>query len=632
MAIDTSLGGWIEELQYAAKSLRPYLASWREDKMAFIGQGYREGEGRNMPENHALEWFALMRGQLLIGNPQARFTTPLDGDAAARAQAITMAVNAVSKRLNLRDVNEQLLGDFGFKWATCLVKNAPPPGFTDVRSTVKWPGVYRISPLKYRYDCAADRQGARAWQAHLVIGSRKALLEEAKNKKSGWNRAAIDALERQNVKQFRDENLSIPERDEIAYWEIWCVEDEVEYIQREDGTKISNPGPEKGYNGTIFTVAEDQPEGLGWIRDPYPAFVPPWGPYCTGGDYLVPDESAPMGPITASNQQAAFLNRCKRSTQNAIEAYKRIIVCTDKKLADAIQTGRMDHVFAMEVDDLRSKLFVGEVGGATQQHFAAEESAGQSLQKVMGVTDIMKGIVDPRNKATQDALAAQAAGNRTSGTVAKFYQLVSAYLLNIAYFIDIDDEVEIELGPQAAGMFVDAKGNPTTRLRGGRHPNQDSEEFSNLQLELKVGSMESSLEMDAQLKLAHMAQTAQEMATWGVPASLFMDVQLYLDEVSDYTGIPAIKRMFSVEKMQALAMAQVQAGMAQAGGGEGGGQGGFQPSGSKPTISYAGNPSPGGNLGPSMAARASGPPSSAAGAARKLSSKGRTLDAAAAGK
>lgn len=626
MAIDTSLTGWLEELQYSGKSMLPYLASWREDKMAYIGQGYRENEGRDMPENSALEWFALMRGQLLIGNPQVRFTTPLEGDAAARAKALTMAVNAVSKRLNLRDVNEQLLGDFGFKWATCLVKNAPPPGFSDLRSTVKWPGVYRISPLKYRYDMAADRIGSRAWQAHLVIGSRKALLEKAKNKQGGWNQDALERLENQDVSKFRDKDISIPERDELAYWEIWCVEDEVEYVQREDGTKISNPGSEQGYNGTIFTVADDQPDGIGWIRDPYPAFVPPWGPYVTGGDYLVPDESAPMGPITASNRQSAFLNACKRSTQAAIAAYKRLIIVTDPKLAEAIQNGKMDHVFSLEADDIRSKIFQAEVGGATQQHFAAEESAAQSLQKVQGITDIMKGIVDPRNKATQDALAAQAAGNRTSGTVAKFYQLVSGYLLNIAYFIDIDDEVEIELGPEAQGMFLDAQGNPTTRLRGGRHKNQDPEEFPNLQLELKVGSMERSLEMDNQMQLAILEQTLQEMATFGPQSALYSDLDAYLEAKAEITGMPILKRMFNVPMMRQIAMMQLQAGMQQ--GGAGGGGGGFQPSQPKTVMSYAGNPTPGDKLAPGLAARAGGPASSTAGASRALTSRKQPLDAA----
>ncbi len=634
MSIDTSPTGWLEELRYSAESLKPKLESLREDKLAFTGLGFSAGEGRDMPENAALEWFALFRGQTLLGNPQVRVTSPLEGDPAARALALTMAMNTVSKRLQLCRVNEQLLGDFGFKWATCLIKNAPPPGFAGLNSTKKWPWIYRVSPTKYRFDPGADRPDSRVWQAHLQIGSRKQLIKQAKENVGGWNLDALERLANQDVKKWREPKATTPERDELAYWEIWCVEEEVDYLGTVDGVKITNPGSKAGYNGTIFTIADDQPGEIGFIRDPQAAFVPPWGPYITGGDYLVPDEQVPMGPITASTGQAAFLNRTKRATNAAIEAYKRIIVSSDPKLAAAIKSGNMDWVFSIEAEDLRSKLMQVEVGGATEQHFAAEASAEMSLQKVQGITDLMKGIVDPRNKATQDVLAAQASGNRSSGTLSKYYQLINGYLYTAIYFINIDDDVEIELGPQAKGMFTDSDGNPTTRLRGGLERDQDPEEFFNLDLELRVGSMERSLEMDNQLKLAILQETYQEMATFGLATAPYADVQAYLDEKAEMTGMPILKRLFNVPMMRALGMAMIQAGMQQGAGGEQ--SGGPTSGGSKPLMMFAGNKGSGGGgaakLPGALAGRAGGPAPASAGASRALKSKGPSLDARPGGK
>jgi hypothetical protein len=617
MAIDTSLSGWLDELQHAEASIKPYLESMIEDKKAYMGRAFRTGEGRMAPENHALEWFALMRGQLLMGNPAVRWTSMLDGDAQARAAALTMATNQVSKRLMMRNVNEQLLMDFGFKWAVCLVKNTPAPGFSDIRATPKWPGVYRISPNKFRYDPAADRADARAWSAHLVIGSRRALIDLAADPASGWDRSAIEKLDTQNVAKFRDVGSKIPERDEVAYWEIWCPEEELD----------DSPGKSKGYHGTIYTVADNQSIDIGWLRKPTPAFVPPWGPYIVGGDYLVPDESATMGPITASSQQAHFVNRTKRATIEAIEAYKRLIFVTDPKVAEAVKTGVNDWVYAMECEDIRNKVLVSEIGGATQQHFAAEESAQGALDKVSGITDLMRGNVDPRNKATQDALAAQSSANRASGTVSKFYDIVTRYLYTVGYFIDIDDEVEIELGPQAAGQFVDAKGNPTTRLKGGRHPTQDPEEFFNLDLELRVGSMERSLEMDTQMQLQVMAQTMQEVATLGPATALYADWQGYLDAKAELTGIPIIKRLVNVPALMQVSQAMMQAGMQQPEGQGGAGQAG---GGSAPKASYSGNPgsrSLAASLPDRMAAKATGVASSSSKAAWKLSQRPKALDA-----
>jgi hypothetical protein len=51
MAIDTSLSGWLDELQHAEASIKPYLESMIEDKKAYMGRAFRTGEGRMAPEN-----------------------------------------------------------------------------------------------------------------------------------------------------------------------------------------------------------------------------------------------------------------------------------------------------------------------------------------------------------------------------------------------------------------------------------------------------------------------------------------------------------------------------------------------------------------------------------------------------
>ena len=617
MSLDTTISGWLEELEHSEAAIKPYLESLREDTLAFTGKSYRAGHGRNAPENHALEWFSLMRGQLLMGNPAVRWTSMLDGDAQARAHALTMATNMVSKRLMFRNVNEQLLMDFGFKWAVALVKNSPAPGFEDIRGTPKWPAVYRISPRQFRYDTAATRADARAWSAHLVIGSRKKLMELAKDEDSGWNRDALETLERQNVTKFRDKENKIPERDEIAYWEIWCPGEELD----------KSPGAKKGYNGTIYTVADNQGYQIGWIRDPYPAFVPPWGPYVVGGDYVVPDESAHMGPLTASSQQANYLNRIKRATARAVENYKNLVIVRNGgNLPDLIKTGDDQFVYSIDDKDPASAVVQLQVGGATQQHFAAQEDAQGTLDKVSGITDIMRGQVDPRNKATQDALAAQSSAGRTSGTVSKFYDLVTRYLYTVGYFIDIDDEIEIELGPQAVGKFVDAKGQPTTKLKGGHHKNQDPEEFFQLDLDLKVGSMERTLENDAQMQMMLIDQTIGQIATLGLQTAAFVDWDTILEAKAELSGIQILKRIVDVQGMKQMAAAMMQM-QAQQGSSAGGG---VQPAGSgKPQLQYAGNAksaAPGAGLVERMAAKGASGPQTANKAGKALTAKGPSLD------
>lgn len=544
--IDTSVPGLLDELRYAETSLKPYLDSLKDAKEAFHGKGYRAGKGKVAPENHALEWFSLMRGQLLMGDPRVRWTANGGPDAQARAQALTFACNHVCRRTRMRDLNEQLLMDYGFKWAVALVKRAPAPGFGDEENSPLWPVAYRIAPSHFRYDPAATRIDARAWSAHLVITSRKALKSIKGTGANAWNQEALDKLEEQNVTKFRDEQNKIPQRDEIAYWEIWVPDHEL-------GDR------KKGYHGSIFTVVDNQPGGIGWIRDPYPAFVPPWGPYIVGGDYVVPDESAPMGPLTATSQQANHLNRIKKATNRAIENYKQLIIVRNgNNLPDIIKDGPDQWVFSIDDKDIQGAIANVQIGGATEQHFAAATDARATLDMVSGITDMMRGNIDSRNKATQEVLASQASANRTSGTQSKFHDLVSRIIYTYGYMIDSDDNIEIDLGPDAQGMFLDSKGNPSTVLVGGHHPSQDPEEFFNYDLELQIGSMERDLQADAQMRLGVIQQTMAEIASLPPNITLCMDIQKFLDAKAEITGVRELKDIFDVQLMKQLAAMMMQ--------------------------------------------------------------------------
>lgn len=552
MSVDASLPGLLDELRYAEQALTPYTESWKLDKEGFYGKGYRSGKGRVQPENHALEWISLMRGQMLMGDPRVRITSNKSGDPQVRAQALTMAINQVTRRNRMRDLNEQLLMDFAFKWAVCLVKSAPAPGFDDEESSPLWPVGYRISPLHFRYDVAATRVDARQWSGHLVITSRtklKGLADHKGKGAEGWKRAEIDKLEAQDVKKFRDERHIIPNRDEVAYWEIWCP-----------GVELpESPGRKKGYYGTIFTVVDNQAAGIGWIRDPYPAFVPPWGPYVVGGDYLVPDESAPLGPLSATSQQANHLNRIKRATIQSIENYKRLIfVRNSGQLVEQVKSGKNDFVFGHDEKNIQEAVHQVEIAGVTEQHFVAAQDARNTLDGVSGITDMMRGRIDSKNKATQEVLASQAAGNRTSGTVSKFHDLVTRIIYSWAYMIDRDDNIEVDMGPEAEGQFVDARGKPTTVLKGGHHPKQDPEEFFGYDFELQVGSMERDLNADMQFRLGVIQQTMQEMAAMGPQMSLYMDVQKYLDSKAEITGVRELRDLFDVQRMQVIGAMMLQ--------------------------------------------------------------------------
>lgn len=589
MAIDTTVSGWLDELRHAGKTINEYTSTLQDDKHAFVGPAYREGWGKKNPENHALEWFSLMRAQCLLGNPRVRFTSDSPDNATQmRALALTHACNAWSQRTQMRNLNEELLMDYGFKWAVCLVTSEPQPGYYDTDNVPYWPAAYRIPTGWFRYDTTARRAQRRRWSAHLNISDRETLLELAKDEKSGWKADQIELIAKQNVRKFRENDNSSPDRDEIAYWEIHAPDIELD----------NSPGKDKGYFGTIFTVVDDQSDAMGYVRDPFPYFGPPQGPYVAGGDYVIPDESAPMGPLTATKFQAEYVNRIARAGIRGVEKYKRLVLVRNGgNLPDLIKDGQDQFVFSIDDKDVRSAVNQVEIGGITEQYIAAKQDAQGTLDRNSGITDLMRGKVDPSNTATADALANQSGQTRTSYTVAKFRAFVTQIMWHVGYFIDRDEDIEMQV-PESAGL-KDAQGRPSTLVQGGIGKDQKPEEFFGHNLGLEVGSMERDLQMDVQVRQAILNNKIQQIAALGPIASLFINWQKNLDDEAEMTGVRELRDIINVPMLQALGMMQIQ-------------QQGQQPPGDapktpQPTFSRTVN-TKGTTLPQSMAARGDGKP------------------------
>jgi hypothetical protein len=547
--IDVTVSGWLEELRQSGASLREYTHTVKDDKHMLVGPAYRQGWGRRSPENHALEWFSYMRSRCLMGNPRVRWVSDSpDQDTQTRSSALTHACNAWTQRTNMRNLNEELLMDYGFKWSVCLVTSEPAPGWTGTNNAPYWPAAYRLPTEWFRFDMAARRAEARRWSAHLNIGSRTQLLELADDPKSGWDKEVLEGIVRQNVRKFRDDRTVIPERDEIPYWEIWAPDVELP----------ESKGRDKGYNGTIYTLVDEQSATLGFPRKPRPYFGPPTGPYVFGGDYVVPDESLPMGPLTATKYQAEYVNKIARATIRAVEKYKNIVLVRNgSNLPDIIKDGTDQYVFSIDDPDVRSSVTQVQVAGATEQHFAAKMDAQATLDRNSGITDLMRGQVDHRNKATADALAAQASESRTSYTEAKFHAFIARIIWTVGYFIDRDEDIEIEI-PESAGMMDPKTGRPATKVKGGLAKGQSAEEFFGHQLSLEIGSMERDLAQDVQLRQGILDMTIQQIAALGPQTALYIDWQKYLDTKAELTGVHELKDIVNVPMMQMLAMQMLQ--------------------------------------------------------------------------
>lgn len=582
MALDTSVSGWLDELRYARENNRKYMHGYRDDLKNFVGTGYKEAFGRSQPENHTLEWFSLMRAQCLMGNPRFRFSTDVPGDPQLRAQAYSYAVTNWARQTRMRNLNERLLMDWGFRRAVCLVTSEPRPGYAEEEDPPYWPAAYSIDPMRFRADPAATNPETWQWSAHLNIVSRRQLLDLASDSKSGWNERAINMLAEMNVKKFRDDTTQIPERDEVAYWEIWAPSVELN----------ESKGPRKGFHGTLFTVVDEQALDVGWLRNPRPYFGPRAGPYVVSGDYIVPGDAMPLSHVVATKSQTDHVNRIKRATIRAIEAYKKLILIRNgSNLESKIKDGKDLFVYSYDDADIKSNVVQMEIAGATEQHFAAAQDAHGTLDRVSGMTDEMRGESQVGVKATQAAIAAQAGNTRTSFDVAKFRDFITEIGRRVGYYFARDHDVEMELPPEIASLVPHPKtGMPLSaaKLRGGQAKGESLDEYETLRLAVVAGSTERDVATDVQLKDQVMSMTVQEVAALGPQTAPFIDWQTILDARADYYEMPELKHIVNIEAMGAIGAAMMQAGQQQGGTPPQPGQGAqprvvAAPSGNKPT-------------------------------------------------
>jgi hypothetical protein len=256
------------------------------------------------------------------------------------------------------------------------------------------------------------------------------------------------------------------------------------------------------------------------------------------------------------------LNRAVRARQRANEAYKQLVfVRGSDDMEKKVKDGKDLYVYAYNGEDPRSNIVQVQIGGATPQHFAAEEAAHNTLNRVSGVTEEVQGQPQQNIKATQAAIAAQAGATRSNFNASKFRDFLGEIGKRVGEYFARDHDIEQELPPELTGGQI-------VKIRGGRDKGESPDEFENMHCSVEVGSTDNDLAADVAQRLQVMEQTVVEVSPagpLGPAASLYVDIQGYLDLKAELTGIHELKRLVDVPKMQALGMMQLM-------GPQGGGQ------------------------------------------------------------
>jgi hypothetical protein len=551
------------EIKQAEEVRDDFLGNDYEDKISrYAGPGFRRQWKRSEVdlENHTYEWISLFLPQLASGNPRVKVKTPRRGHKAETlSRATQLAVNRNLVLTDFKRLTEKLAVDFAFRWCISLTTPEPVPGFADREDPPFRPASKRISPSRYITDPAALEHSEVRFQGHKLIRDVDDLLQEAEDYPArGWNRDLILALpkDRPHHELYRKRDITVQRR-EVEYYEVWVPEVTLEEATDDKGNKFK-PTKEKGFHGTIFTIARQTIQSgehkTSYLRDPRPFWGPQEGPYTFGGYLIVPDEVMPLSPIGAVEAQSEELNALRQAISAAIERHKRGIAVDAQtaELAEKMKEFEDLNVFMVDaVDELQKHVVQIELAGITPTHITQYQLLRESLDRAAGMSEAQRGQVTGAGTATEAAIASQSSGQRMGFMSEKFLGIVQKIIQKEAWYLIHDPRYRQHLGEDARGVFEDEMGEPVEEVvYVGSLNNSDLLEELDIQIEpISMRYTSEALEAERQAKVDNLVLTALPLLPQIAP---FTDVDLWLQSKADEIGDPSIPKLVDVDRVRQI--------------------------------------------------------------------------------
>lgn len=339
----------------------------------------------------------------------------------------------------------------------------------------KWTNV---SPSRFGFDPLTLMFGNARYCFQEIIRDKDDLLEEAKsNRDMGWNEKLIRGLpEDSNVNEIRagTKNASdAPPRGEITYTEFWTPEE-----------LPDSPGPDKGFNGTLYTIASSTED---YLRKPVPYYGPATGPYTLFGVYPVPDSPFPLSPILMHYAQGDDHNQQVRAALDSARNYKRIVFVPAGNPDVAAAVKNSPHDFVVPIKGLKKDEIIDvEIGGVPDQLIKQMAMTRETLRRSSGMTENTVGERE-EGTATEAAIIDESAQARMGFVQQRANHGTQQACRNVLHYLYYDGRSEIDLDEEAADELDMIQPAFIGGVERGRKP-----EFHKLSLEVDVHSMPMS--------------------------------------------------------------------------------------------------------------------------------------------
>jgi hypothetical protein len=587
---DISPNNLARERDQARETIKAHLDSLDDSVDRYVGRHYGRSRvtKKYQPENHEYEFVSLMVPRLVFANPKVKVTTRRLGKPAIVARSMHHGMNRWVEDEGYKSTLRTICVDFLLRWGVSITlpkqrkgrgKIPKPDGST---SEFPWvPTTKRLSTRDVYWDTLATDRSDLAFIGHRITRYKDDVLREAReNPQMGWNVSAIESVP---VNRKDDEPRNERrDRGEITYDVIWVRHHRLE----------GKPGPEEGFNGVVCTIATGSGGDNVELREPFPCYCPPWGPYTFYGAHVVPDETIPLSPVVPVLGQVEELNAAARAYRESVKRRKKIGVTNsiEEKIGLKFQKARDGDVIDIAgfMKDMIAEI---ELGGPSADQAYAIEMFKRTLANISGIDDAQRGAVTGRGTATENAIASQNAGVRTNGINDAWTDAVASNLKTVAWYLFHDNRVAMPVGPEAAMELgippeIGEDGAiymPDPWLHGGMHEELSGFAFEDLELCIEPYSMERTSEGRQQQQLDFLLRFALEVAP-AIPMNPHVRWQEWMQAASDLANQPLFARIVDMNvasQMSQMGMAlQVQEAQAKS---EGPKQEAYQGS-AKPSI------------------------------------------------
>jgi len=437
---------------------------WREDRSQDLDPA---------PENHALEWLALVTNKIVYDNPTVYVSSRHSGvpkEVLARMEA---GINQWAEMNEFWKTLLKVWYDCAFGFGVIRTTLQPMPGYkgfmTNAGLQIKpqWPVAKRIPPHRFIIDYRCEEFEQARFMGHVWKRDHKDLL-----KRKGFNHDAIAKIAWDvGLDKVRSSTNTYegPSRQEIVGYEIWVPEH-----------TLPEARGRQGYHGTIFTmgVAVNGQEASKpqWIKPPRPYFGPSWGPYQMFGVYSVPGSVYPLSPLAATYEQVRELNAHSVAAAKGAAGFKEFVAYDPANPNAGMAAKHARHGEVVPIENMTEAIQQIKLGGVQREQYEYIGTLRERRDRVTGLTDAARGNVSGVGTATEIADAAAQRDSRLSLIERMFHSATVGSINTVGWFMFNSEFVRFKMSGRSA---VQVRPRPSTLP----HPSQAERIATELEME-----------------------------------------------------------------------------------------------------------------------------------------------------